>query len=62
VLQRDVGPDLKTAGGASWRDAATAKTVPLIDKRIAVSAREMRASNAGPDFESKDHLTQFEAA
>jgi len=60
-LQRDVGPDLKTAA-APWRDAATAKAVPLIDKRIAVSAREMRASNAGPDFESKDHLTQFEAA
>jgi hypothetical protein len=34
----------------------------MIDKRIAVRAPEMRASNAGPDFESKDHLTQFEAA
>jgi hypothetical protein len=38
------------------------KAVPLIDKRIAVRAPEMRAPNAGPDFESKDHLTQFEAA
>jgi hypothetical protein len=34
----------------------------MIDKRIAVRAPEIRASNAGPDFESKDHLTQFEAA
>jgi hypothetical protein len=34
----------------------------MIDKRIAVSAPEIRASNAGLDFESKDHLTQFEAA
>ena len=38
MLQRDVGPDLKTAGGASRRDAATGKAVPMIDERIAVSA------------------------
>jgi len=34
----------------------------MIDKRIVVSTLEITASNAGPDFESKDHLTQFEAA
>jgi hypothetical protein len=28
-------------------------------KRIAMWALERRASNAGPDFDSKDHLTQF---
>jgi hypothetical protein len=52
MLQRDVGPDLKTAGGASRRDAATGKAVPMIDERIAVSAPDIRATNAGPDFES----------
>ena len=56
---RRTGP--QDGGRASERDAAMGKAVPLIDRRIALSAREMRASSAGPDFESKDHLTQFEA-